>query len=154
MAGDPSKIKFYCWALAWFEARTGCRHCTHLKSSHGYSPQACTVTLNTGDLAGSLIGDSMNLQQPNKITMTFVQWVWLKAGMGRPWWEDVAPLGNCTKAYWAQWTSCQLVDGVVYWLETPKGDKVIKQLVVPKSLWETILCELYRTIRAEHFRVA
>ena len=61
---------------------------------------------------------------------------WLKAGTDRPSWEDVAPLGSCTKAYWPQWSSLQLVDGVLQRLwETPEGDNVVKQLVVPKVLW-------------------
>jgi len=97
----------------------------------------------------------MNLQQAqqNNDDLCPVR-VWLKAGMGRPCWDDMAPLGSCTKAYWAQWSSRQLVDAMAYWLETPEGDKVVKQLVVPKSLRETILCELHRTITAGHFGVA
>jgi len=54
-----------------------------------------------------------------------------KAGTDRPCWEEMAPLGSCTKA---QWSSLQLVNGVVYRLwETPEGDKVVKQLVVPRG---------------------
>ena len=80
---------------------------------------------------------------------------WLKAGKDRPSWEDVAPLGSCTKAYWAQWSSLQLVDGVVYQLwETPEGGNVFKELVVPNALWKTILHELHSTITAGHFGVA
>ena len=136
---------------------TGCRHCTNLESSHGYSSeQVRTVTLNNGELAGSLIEGSMDLQQAQQNDDDLRPVIeWLKAGTDRPCWEDVAPLGGCTKAYWAQWSSLQLVDGVLYRLwETPAGDKVIKQLVVPKTLREPILRELHSTITAGHFGVA
>ena len=60
-------------------------------------------------------------------------------------WEDVAPLGSHTKAYWAQWSSLQLVDGVLYRLwETPEGDNVINQL-------EFLRPFLHSTITAGHF---
>ena len=66
----------------------------------------------------------------------------------------MAPLGSCTKAYWAQWSSLQLVDGVLYRLwETPEGDNVVKQLIVPKAIQETILRELHSIITAGHFGV-
>ena len=50
-------------------------------------------------------------------------------------WEDMAPLGSHTKAYWAQWSSLQLVDGVLY------------------RLWETpeVRPFLHSTITAGHF---
>ena len=77
---------------------------------------------------------------------------WLKASIDRPSWEDVAPLGSCTKAYWAQWSSLQLVDGVLYRLwETPEGDKCFQPIGVSKALRETILRELHSTITAGHF---
>ena len=88
-----------------------------------------TVTLNTGDFAGSLIGDSMDLQQAQQNDDDLRPVIaWLKAGTDRPSWKDVAPLGSCTNAYWAQWSSLQLVDGVLYRLwETPEGDNVFNQ---------------------------
>ena len=52
-------------------------------------------------------------------------------------WEDVAPLRSCTKAYWAQWSSLQLVDGVLYRLwETPEGDNVFNQLEFLRPFWK------------------
>ena len=80
---------------------------------------------------------------------------WLKADADRPCWEDVASFGGCTKAYWAQWDSLQLVDGMLYRLwETPAGDDITQQLVVPKAIQGHILWELHSTITAGHFRVA
>ena len=62
---------------------TGCQHCTHLESSHGYSLQAHTVTLNMG--AGCLIGDSMDLQRAQQNDDDLCPVIaWLKAGMDRP----------------------------------------------------------------------
>ena len=80
---------------------------------------------------------------------------WLEASADRPSWEEVAPGGDYTKAYWAQWDSLQLVDGVLYRLwETPCGDAVLKQLVVPKSLRDKVLQELYGSVTTGHFGIA
>ena len=73
----------------------------------------------------------------------------------RPSWEDVAPGGEHTKAYWAQWDNLQLVDGVLYRLwETPCGDAVLKQLVVPRSLRDKVLQELHGSVTTGHFGIA
>lgn len=60
-----------------------------------------------------------------------------------------------TKAYWAQWQSLQICNGVLYrvW-ESPAGDSTCKQLVLPKSLREEVLQSLHNTPSAGHFGVA
>ena len=80
---------------------------------------------------------------------------WLERSTVRPKWEDVAPSCDCTKAYWAQWDSLQLINGVLHRLwETPSGDATLKQLVIPVSLRERVLQELHGSATAGHFGIA
>ena len=59
-----------------------------------------------------------------------------------------------TKAYWAQWDSLQLINGVLHCLwETPSGDATLRQLVVPAFLREKILQELHGSVTAGHFGI-
>ena len=78
---------------------------------------------------------------------------WLKTGT-RPPWSEVAPHSETTKCYWAQWESLMLRDGVVYrrW-ESPAGDRVILQLVVPKKLQKEIFLQLHGPPSTGHFGV-
>ncbi len=80
---------------------------------------------------------------------------WLEKSRDRPRWEEVAPCSEATKAYWAQWQSLELHDGVLYRLwETPAGDASVKQLVVPKTLRPDVLHQLHNVPVAGHFGVA
>ena len=80
---------------------------------------------------------------------------WLEASATRPSWEEVAPGGEYTKAYWPQWDSLRLVDRVLYRLwETPCCDALLKQPVVPKLLQERVLQELHGSVTAGHFEIA
>ncbi len=73
----------------------------------------------------------------------------------RPPWAAVAPAGEATKVYWAQWDSLRLQDGVLYrvW-ETPAGDQHMLQLVLPKKLRPFVLQQLHSTPTGGHFGVA
>ena len=60
---------------------------------------------------------------------------WLERSSHRPPWEEIAPDSDNTKVYCAQWQSLRLYSGVLYRLwETPSGDAIVKQLILPKSL--------------------
>ena len=71
-----------------------------------------------------------------------------------PPWQTVAPYNGITKAYWSQWDSLQLVNGVLFqsW-ETPAGDKVIRQLVLPRDLQPQVLQQLHGAPTAGHLGV-
>ena len=80
---------------------------------------------------------------------------WLERSTIRPKWEEVAPSSDYTKAYWAQWDSLQLINGVLHRLwETPSGDATLRQLVIPVSLRERVLQELHGSVTAGHFGIA
>ena len=79
---------------------------------------------------------------------------WMKESETRPPWQTVAPYNGITKAYWSQWDSLQLVNGVLFrsW-ETPAGDKVIRQLVLPCDLQPQVLQQLHGAPTAGHLGV-
>ena len=80
---------------------------------------------------------------------------WLERSTVRPKWEVVAPSSDCTKAYWAQWDSLQLINGVLHRLwETPSGDATLKTVGDPVSLRERVLQELHGSVTAGHFGMA
>ena len=57
---------------------------------------------------------------------------WKEAGDKSPW-QTAAPYSEATKAYWMQWESLKVKDRVLYRLwETTAGDKIMKQLILPK----------------------
>ena len=79
---------------------------------------------------------------------------WLEQSSSRPSWEDVAACNGVTKAYWAQWQSLRLEQGVLIRLwETPSGESIVKQLVVPRTLRDKLLEQLHGTISTGHFGV-
>ena len=76
---------------------------------------------------------------------------WKEKSANRPGWQQVAPFSPVTKLYWLQWKSLDLRDGVLYRLwETPAGDRVISQLVLPKVLRKEAFHLLHSTPTAGH----
>ena len=68
---------------------------------------------------------------------------WKEAGK-RPEWASITHLDSTTKAYWAQWDSLAVKEGVLYhhWELTELG-KVTWQLVLPKGLRTSVLKQLH-----------
>ena len=68
---------------------------------------------------------------------------WKEAGK-RPEWTSIAHLNSITKAYWAQWDSLAVKEGVLYhrW-ELPELGKVTWQLVLPKGHRISVLKQLH-----------
>ena len=76
---------------------------------------------------------------------------WLERSTVRPKWEEVAPSSDYTKAYWAQWDSLQLINGLLHRLwETSSGDDTLSLLVAPVSLRERVFQELHGSVTAGH----
>ena len=63
--------------------------------------------------------------------------------------------GHGTKIYFSQWQSLSHCNGVLYRLwESPSGDVITKQLVLPKIWRKDVLQELHNTRTAGHLGVA
>ncbi len=119
-------------------------------------PVVASTSLDTlcFDLAETSGPREMRLSQVSDVDIKPVV-EWLEKGSVRPSWEEIAPHSEATKAYWAQWKSLELCDGVLYrrW-ETPSGDSTTKQLIVPKDLRPALLHQLHGVPTAGHFGVA
>ena len=78
---------------------------------------------------------------------------WLEKGI-RPPWTIVAPLSEIVKCYWAQWDSIRLKDGIIYRLwESPVGDRVVWQIVLPKMLQREVFQQLHSSPTAGHLGI-
>ena len=118
---------------------------THMLSDHCEAPvklqDTCTssqifhvaaLNLPTGT-AGNRSPEELRLAQLNDQDVKPLL-EWLERSSHRPPWEEIAPHSDNTKVYCAQWQSLRLYDGVLYCLwETPSGDAIVKQLILPKS---------------------
>ena len=72
----------------------------------------------------------------------------------RPPWQMVASHSEKTKAYWAQWGSLTMSNGVLYRMwETPAGDRSIKQLILPRTMRSEVLQQLHSSPTAGHLGV-
>ena len=81
--------------------------------------------------------------------------IWLEKSVTKPCWEKVALQSETTKAYWAQWDSLKLYNGVLYCIwENATGDKITKQLVIPKDLRPSVLHLLHNLPTSGHMGVA
>ena len=62
----------------------------------------------------------------------------------KPAWCDVSIQSQDAKLYWAQWESLVLLEGVLYrqW-ESPIGDWVVNQLILPRKFREDVLTQLH-----------
>lgn len=78
---------------------------------------------------------------------------WLNSN-GRPPWSTVASYSETLKCYWSQWDSLRLKDGVLYRLwESPAGDRVVWQIVLPKKLQRVVFDQLHSSPSAGHFGI-
>ena len=66
----------------------------------------------------------------------------------------MAACSATTKAYWAQWDSLEVVDGVLYrrW-EDAEGHQANNLLLAPKSIWNEILKHLHNSSTAGHLGI-
>lgn len=69
----------------------------------------------------------------------------------QPPWRDIAEQSPATKAYWAQWNSLRMKDGILHrlWL-SPTGGHVM-ELIVPKVYQEEVIRQLHDAPTSGHF---
>ena len=139
-----------------------CNHCDRLESRdhhHGrqqgaeerdMSCQSVAINLDFHNLTTTSLRQAQEQDEDIRPVI-----LWLERSATRPRWEDVAPQSEITKAYWAQWNSLKLLDGVLYRLwENASGDKITKQLVIPKNLRSSVLHLLHNLPTSGHMGVA
>lgn len=79
---------------------------------------------------------------------------WLVAGR-RPERQEMMVFGPEVKAYYSQWATITLCDGLLYrqW-QTPDGKATLLQLLVPRSLQHQVLRLVHGSVGTDHFGVA
>ena len=79
---------------------------------------------------------------------------WKQESATKPLWPTVSPYGACTKAYWAQWKSLVLKNGLLYhrW-ENTAGDGITLQLVLPEPLQRQAFKQLHEAPTAGHLGI-
>jgi hypothetical protein len=116
-------------------------------------PSVNAVTLGNGNIESyspKEIRQAQSHDDDLKLIMAL-----LERQADRPGWEEVAASGGATKAYWAQWQSLRVENGLLCRLwESSSGDSITKQLVVPRVMRKTVLANLHGTVSTGHFGMA
>lgn len=131
-----------------------CRYCLRQEekeSSPDEIPCVCvTIPSNGGDGDGIAELPAMREQQlaDNDIEPIIG---WMESNH-RPEKAEIASCSEDTKVYWSQWHSLQLRDGTLYrcW-ESPKGDIIRWQLVLPKAARDDVLRQLNDSPTGGHY---
>ena len=134
-----------------------CQHCDKLEHLEAHmppvEPSVNAVTLGNGNIESyspKEIRQAQSHDDDLKLIMAL-----LERQADSPGWEEVAASGGATKAYWAQWQSLRVENGLLYCLwESSSGDSITKQLVVPRVMRKTVLANLHGTVSTGHFGVA
>ena len=111
------------------------------------SADTCCETLRQVTVLPVALADS---QQKDPDLQPILKW--MAASPTRPGWREMAATSPVTKAYWTQWDTLQLKDGVLYraWFNE-KGDQQQLLPVLPKALQEEALRQLHDNPAAGHF---
>lgn len=79
---------------------------------------------------------------------------WKEKCEERPSWQTVASCSPATKHCWSQWRSLRVKDGILYRLwETPSGERVVHQLVLPKEMRKGVFMQLHSTPTSGHMGI-
>jgi len=116
----------------------GCRHCSKLE---GQSKMEC-VNRCVSLPCEKWSKDNLRKEQLDDPTLTKIMSA-LEKGV-RPEWDEVSGESPMVKAYWAQWSSFEVNDGILYrnW-ESVNGLERTKLIVVPHSRQEEVLKECH-----------
>ena len=124
-----------------------CKHCVKQESKE------LTVKLTRTSRSGSWENEVFKEAQEDDEDVRLII-AWKKRGADKPKWVEVAPTSAITKAYWAQWDSFVLQNGILYrkW-EKPNGKEFHLQVVVPKAKVKDVLREVHDGVSGGHLGV-
>ena len=75
----------------------------------------------------------------------------LESNTVQPKWSEIASQSSVTKAYWAQWNSLRLKDGILYRLWVSPTDDHRVQLILPRKYREEVLRQIHDSPTSGHF---
>src|SRR5208282_2988193 len=114
-------------------------------------PSAAVPSANSSDV-GSDLSRLREVQAADFNVSPLLQWKLAEAG--RPNWSAVANRSEETRAYWAQWDSLVVQNGVLYRrFYANDGHPLFLQIVVPESLRRLFVQEAHGGITGGHFGV-
>lgn len=127
---------------------------THSLSSKSTLPQVATLCLSGTDAVENRSLAQLRQAQLSDLEIKPVL-EWMEKSNIRPPCEEIAPHSQPTKIYCAQWQSLKVFGGVLYRLwETPSGDAIVKQLILPKSLRPEVMQQLHGNRTSGHMGIA
>ncbi|XP_063215566.1 retrovirus-related Pol polyprotein from transposon 412 isoform X1 [Bacillus rossius redtenbacheri] len=137
-------------ALSRRPCKVDCNHCKRAEKNEGIEDIRRTTITNGEDKWDNASLKSAQHQDPDLGPIIS----WMEKGTGRPSWQEVSSDRKEVKAYWAQWDSLRLVDGLLMraW-ESPNGKVVKMQLLLPKSLVAEVLKEIHDGTSGGHLGV-
>lgn len=127
---------------------TGCKYCEKVEAKEGSAQEKVVASISLGVNVSEDWRDSQSQDEELQVIMQA-----LKEGV-RPSWQSISSSGHVTKAYWSQWDSLVLTEGILYrkWIN-PRTDSVLLQLVVPKNRIPEVLKEAHDSPSGGHFGV-
>ena len=130
-----------------------CHHCRReeREQTDDETPCVCVTTpvREEADVAMTVLPTAREQQLADENIACVIGW--LEAGH-RPAQADIASRSEETKVYWSQWNSLCLRDGLLLrrW-ESPKGNLLRWQMVLPKTAREDILRQIHDSPSGGHY---
>lgn len=121
-----------------------CKHCSKLEDK-----ECCRRTTIMDE---NWLPDHLRRDQENDPELKlFLKW---KSEGRRPEWGELCQMNSTVKAYWAQWDSLLIEDGLLKRiLENEEGTGSRNQLVIPRSRVPEVLQKLHDGISGGHFGI-
>ena len=113
----------------------------------GITPADLTTTIDMGQYS-----DIRQEQMQDADLKSILEWK--EKSNVRPKWPAVSSCSPTTKHYWSQWKNLKMINGVLHRLwESPSGNHVVPQLVLPKTMRKEVFAQLHSTPTAGHLGV-
>ncbi|KAL7841611.1 hypothetical protein SRHO_G00253020 [Serrasalmus rhombeus] len=130
-----------------------CRYCARLeqREEQGEERVAAVGAADSELIESCGREEFQKAQGEDPVLRKVLQW---KRGGHRPEWQDVTPHGPDLKAYRPSWDSLSEREGLLYrrW-EDAVPDKIVWQLLVPRSLRRRVLQAVHGPVGVGHFGV-
>ena len=127
-----------------------CKHCDHQETKERLAtldqapttndekiePKACTVSLTPAESASTIDMSQYSQIQQEQMQDPDLKPIleWKEKSEERPKWSAISSYSPTTKHYWSQWKRLKM-NGILHRLwESPCGDRVVPQLVLPRKM--------------------
>ena len=141
MHSQEGHVKQSCANTERLEAKDAIMHESTVKTAF-HCAQLCTQ--NQDSELESLLWSGNELKQAQREDPSIKPILeWRHENVTKPLWPTNSPYKACTKAYWGQWKSLVLKDGLLYRCWENTADGITLQLVFPKPLQRQAFKQLH-----------